>query len=521
MTDDVLLLELGELSVRFESCGTVPEAVSAAGQAALHLLGADSAAVCRLEDSGAQVRVLHNAGHRGGSEEAWPTDETYAVDELPGTLLVPDSATRARRCSADDASLSEVERGRLGRLGRRHALVVQLQVGGRPWGQLYATREHDPAFDAEREWIAIILAGLLSSALARLELLSELSRLAYTDALTGLVNRRAADDWLNERLIAPEPFPTVGAVLCDINGMKAVNDRLGHGAGDELIRMVGAALASAAVELGDAVAARVGGDEFLLLAQGADAEQIAALANRLSRLELPHDSSLAVGAATMTTRPASGSTPEAAARVLLRLADAAQYRHKRTSQVTADAVRTGELPVSAQLPLEASGVGDVALARLHECAGHPEQELEERVAVVADTMLTAYGCAAWWLSCQVSGSVIRDVLGRVERASSSGDLQRIAQMSSSEIDAATFPATDHCLAGGSMFATLTAGHPTEREFLASLGYVSLLAAGDVDAGGRSWLLELYGDAQTSTGLFSAEPLLRALMHIAVTGDGLG
>ncbi len=519
MSDDSQLLELGELSVRFESCGTVPEAVSAAGQAALHLLGADSVSVCRLEESGAQVRVLHNAGHRGGFEEAWPTDETYTVDEPTDAPLLPGPATRVRRCSADDTSLTEVERGRLGRLGR-HALIVQLQVGGRPWGEVYATRVDDPAFDTEREWIATILAGLLSSALARLELLSELSGLAYTDALTGLVNRRAADDWLNDRLIAPEPFPTVGAVLCDINGMKAVNDRLGHGAGDELIRLVGAALASAADELGDAIAARVGGDEFLLLAQGADAEQIAELANRLSRLDLPHHSSLAVGAATTTTRPASGSTPEAAARVLLRLADAAQYRHKRTSQVTADAVGTGELPVSAQLPLAASGVGDLALARLHECAADPRQGLEERVAVVADTVMAAYGCAAWWLSCEVDGSIIRDVLGRVDRVSSSGDLQRIAQLSSGEVDAATFPATNHCLAGGSMFATLTAGHPTEREFLASLGYVSLLGAGGPDGSGRSWLLELYGDAQTSTGLFSAEPLLRALVHIAVTGAGL-
>jgi len=64
---------------------------------------------------------------------------------------------------------------------------------------------------------------------------------------------------------------------------------------------------------------------------------------------------------------------------------------------------------------------------------------------------------------------------------------------------------------------LTEGEDSERALVARMGYMSALAAGDRDRGGTGWLVELMGDTATSSGWFVARPLLRALVHLAVTG----
>jgi len=296
---------LGDLSGRLERASSVPELVSVAAAASLVLLAADAVAVCRVEGSRGRVRVLHNAGDLAEWEEAWPADETYQVRDFPQAVLTLDGEAPAWRGSRDDPGTRPSDREMIHRLGRRHAMAVQLQAAGRVWGELYLTRGDDPAFDLEAQAVGVVLAGLISTALSRLELLADLSRLAYTDQLTGLANRRATDDWLHARLSAPEPFATVTVLLCDINGMKAVNDRLGHPAGDELIRLVGEALATAAAGLDDCLAARVGGDEFVLLVQGATAEQVSGVAAVLTGVELPHGAGLAVGASSIR----NGSPP--------------------------------------------------------------------------------------------------------------------------------------------------------------------------------------------------------------------
>ncbi len=83
---------------------------------------------------------------------------------------------------------------------------------------------------------------------------------AYTDALTGLPNRRAMMDALHSACARQRPF---AVALLDLDGFKAVNDSLGHHVGDLLIQHVGQRM-EATRATGDLVG-RLGGDEFIIL----------------------------------------------------------------------------------------------------------------------------------------------------------------------------------------------------------------------------------------------------------------
>ncbi len=92
---------------------------------------------------------------------------------------------------------------------------------------------------------------------------------AETDALTGLMNRRAWDRIVREE---EERFrrladPTITAII-DLDGLKRVNDESGHAAGDDLIRAAGSALRSTV--RGTDIVARIGGDEFAVLMRQCD-----------------------------------------------------------------------------------------------------------------------------------------------------------------------------------------------------------------------------------------------------------
>ena len=90
-----------------------------------------------------------------------------------------------------------------------------------------------------------------------------LESLALKDPLTGLANRRLLADRMSMAIVHARRNKSIMAVVClDLDGFKQINDTLGHGTGDALLKMVAGRLV-ATVREGDTVA-RVGGDEFTI-----------------------------------------------------------------------------------------------------------------------------------------------------------------------------------------------------------------------------------------------------------------
>jgi diguanylate cyclase (GGDEF)-like protein len=122
--------------------------------------------------------------------------------------------------------------------------------------------------------------------MAQRELRIELARLTSTwarqatlDPLTGLGNRRALDLWMNESLPRVEQGEPITLLLLDLDHFKQVNDRFGHGVGDEVLRRV-AALIQQNCRSAD-LAVRYGGEEFVLALFGVAHEAATDVAHRL------------------------------------------------------------------------------------------------------------------------------------------------------------------------------------------------------------------------------------------------
>lgn len=136
-----------------------------------------------------------------------------------------------------------------------HALVLLLDHRGRffvdvwfvTWGILFVTG-----------WIVGWLSG-------------QVRRLAETDGLTGLRNRRSWETEITRALaVAARANQPMSVVLIDVDGLKGINDKHGHQAGDRCLKECAAAW-SGTLRSGDLIA-RLGGDEFGILLTGSTAE---------------------------------------------------------------------------------------------------------------------------------------------------------------------------------------------------------------------------------------------------------
>ncbi|ORV55462.1 diguanylate phosphodiesterase [Mycobacterium florentinum] len=201
------------------------------------------------------------------------------------------------------------------------------------------------------------------------DLLSAVAREAFRDSLTGLANRPHFLHRLEDAVAARnEDSPPIAVLCLDLDNFKAVNDGLGHPAGDELLIRVAGRLTAALHENG--LIARLGGDEFAVLLEGSVEESQAAAHDVLEAFSAP----IVIDGVPVAVRPSIGFTVATAASTctvdqLLRHADLAMYTAKREG---GQCVRSfvPDIPFSYTFPRSSESVSAISAlpAKLAEWA---------------------------------------------------------------------------------------------------------------------------------------------------------
>ncbi len=157
----------------------------------------------------------------------------------------------------------------------------------------------------------------------------ELERLAATDALTGLANRRVLDDRVKREFQSARRYHTaLSVMLLDIDNFKKRNDQFGHAAGDRVLERMGSLIRNCARETD--LAARYGGEEFVVLLPNTDGEGAIQFAERLK--EAIERESWPGGPVTASIGTASLDSWTASGERLVALADDAMYEVKCTGK---------------------------------------------------------------------------------------------------------------------------------------------------------------------------------------------
>jgi len=177
------------------------------------------------------------------------------------------------------------------------------------------------------------IANQIGMAIDNAQLYEHALELAFTDGLTGLYNRRYLMDQIEREFIrAQRSKAPLSLIMIDLDGLKGINDRFGHHVGDSFLKEV-ARIVKANTRASD-VAARWGGDEFMLLAPGTDSKGADKIAERI-RAQVEHfkiklegeEAGITVSAGIVSYPTNASVVPE-----LVKKADEAMYCAKRAGK---------------------------------------------------------------------------------------------------------------------------------------------------------------------------------------------
>lgn len=161
--------------------------------------------------------------------------------------------------------------------------------------------------------------------------LTEARRIAESDALTGLANRRAFENKLRRAVIqARDSGKPLSLAFCDIDHFKKINDTHGHDVGDRILKFVAQRLAGASGN--NCFVARHGGEEFVMLFEGSTAEQAGRIVDQVradleDRRLVAKQSGEPIGQVSFSAGVAA-LAPRDNGRQMLRVADQALYKAK-------------------------------------------------------------------------------------------------------------------------------------------------------------------------------------------------
>jgi diguanylate cyclase (GGDEF)-like protein len=248
-------------------------------------------------------------------------------------LVASDGRAVGALCVMDTQphQLTDAQRAALTALSRKVVALMELRAAN-------AELQHHLG---EREWYE---RELDARGVALREENATLAGQSRSDPLTGLANRRAFGEALEQALAGQDPF---AFAIVDVDHFKEINDGWGHPFGDRVLVAVAAALRGA-VDPGASVG-RIGGEEFALVLPGCNAKQAAAYADdvRLAITRIDFDVPITASVGVTVRREADGASE------LYTRADAALYDGKRAGGASAVAATVSLSVVPA--PREGDG----------------------------------------------------------------------------------------------------------------------------------------------------------------------
>ncbi len=213
---------------------------------------------------------------------------------------------------------------------------IPLKVGNNVVGVMNLSRSTIGGFSSSELRLLSLLSDQAAVAISNASLHQMISRQAYSDTLTGLPNRRALDERLEEEVASARRNNYYFAVIMmDLDGFKAVNDTYGHTVGDEVLRLVFSEMGRG-VRTTDFLA-RYGGDELTLILSQTEMASAQVVSEKITegmkkiRYRLPDGKRLKLGiSGGIALYPVHArSGPD-----LLRAADAALYHAKKYKRGT-------------------------------------------------------------------------------------------------------------------------------------------------------------------------------------------
>ena len=201
-----------------------------------------------------------------------------------------------------------------------------------------AVHTYDAAvrFTEEHARILTFVSHQVAMAIERKEAEKKLRFLSMYDPVTGLYNRA----FLNEELKRLEDCIPLSMIICDIDGLKLVNDTLGHSAGDELL--ISAATVISAVIDTQMIAARLGGDEFAVLLPNAERRVADYICSRIRQQVKDYNEQTTGMPLSLSLGFATRYSIEQTLQELYKEADSSMYQEKmnRSRNVRSDIVNT-------------------------------------------------------------------------------------------------------------------------------------------------------------------------------------
>jgi diguanylate cyclase (GGDEF)-like protein len=311
----------------------LPQVLSAMLAVTQEVVPESNVALLLLDPQTRTLRVRANRGYREGIEEL----------QIPLGKGVTGRCAQAGRAYVIDDVAAEPDYIP-GVQGAKSEIAIPMLAEGRVIGVLNAESPRPSAYTRDHVRTLSVVAQQAAVVLRSAQLYEEMRRLATTDPLTGLHNRRRFVQLLEETLRRARRYREAFAVvLLDVDHFRAVNDRHGQGAGDRVLETVAGAMRDWVRDT-DSVA-RIGGDEFAALLLQMNAEQAAPVVERLRAaiegltLRLGDATIGLAVSAGIAGYPAHGADAEA----LLSRADAALHEAKRQgrNRVALAAARAG------------------------------------------------------------------------------------------------------------------------------------------------------------------------------------